>query len=329
MKTAPPLLTAIIVTYNTREMTLRCLETLYAALEGLSHEVIVVDNASTDGTEAAVRARFPQVCWLGNTENRGFGAANNQAMQVGRGEFFLLLNSDAFPSAGSIQALCAYLEAHPDTAVAGPRLLFADGSHQISSHAYESPLQAWMQYSGLSHAADRLRLTDSMKTGPLRNVYLKGACLLVRRAAYEATQGFDEKFFFYCEEADWQKRIQALGWHIAYLDTALVTHLEGMSGNANRHRLTLCYYAATDYFIRKHHGRLGLFVYRLAILLWCLRKIIQFRLLGLQDKAPYKEALVVHRFLLRNLFTVSHKIVLAIPPVRKVEISTTSEKLLT
>ncbi len=277
------------------------------------NEVLVVDNASTDGTEAAILARFPEVRVLANTENLGFGAANNQAMRLASGEFFLLLNSDAFPLKGSIHSLWEYLQAHPETGVVGPRLLFADGSHQVSIHCYESPFHAWKQYSGICHVIDLYRSAVFTKTGPIQKGYLKGACLLVRRAAYEAVQGFDETFFFYGEEADWQRRMEQHGWRIAYLDSAHMTHLEGKSGDNNRQRLTLWYYASGDYFVRKHYGITGLCVYRLAIMLWCLRKIIQLHFKGLRTKVFYADALAVHRFLLRHLFTVSHEIGRAIP----------------
>jgi GT2 family glycosyltransferase len=98
------LLSTIIITYNTREMTLECLRSLCTDTQGLAHEIFIVDNASTDGTLDAIRKEFPQVRLIPNTQNTGFGAANNQAMKIATGKYFLLLNSDAFPKPGAITA---------------------------------------------------------------------------------------------------------------------------------------------------------------------------------------------------------------------------------
>ncbi|HVF09410.1 MAG TPA: glycosyltransferase family 2 protein, partial [Abditibacteriaceae bacterium] len=122
-----PLISVIIVSYNTRQMTLECLRTLYASLDNRVTETWVVDNASSDGTPAAIGAEFPQVRLIENRHNVGFGAANNQAMARARGEYFLLLNSDAFPLPGAIGALVEYLQKHPRVAAVGPRLLNRDG----------------------------------------------------------------------------------------------------------------------------------------------------------------------------------------------------------
>src|SRR5687768_14946249 len=136
-----PTVSVIIVSYNTREMTLECLRTLYGGLGDPAAEVWVVDNASTDGSAEAIRAGFPQVRLVANARNVGFGAANNQAMCQARGEFFLLLNSDAFPRPGAVAALADFLRRHQDVAVVGPRLLNADGSLQRSCFRFPSPGQ--------------------------------------------------------------------------------------------------------------------------------------------------------------------------------------------
>ena len=137
----PVELSAVIVNYNTRELTLRCIEALEADLGGLKAEIWVVDNASTDGSVAAIHARFPNVHLIENPQNLGFGAANNQAIRLARGEYLLLLNSDAFPRSGSIRCLLTFLREHLQSAIAGPKLVNADQSLQRSCYRFPSPLR--------------------------------------------------------------------------------------------------------------------------------------------------------------------------------------------
>ena len=184
MTTPPPEqpeLSVIIISYNTLAMTLDCLRTLYVALVGISAEVIVVDNASSDGSPAAIAQEFPQVRLIASEINAGFGAANNQAMHLALGRFFLLLNSDAFPEPGAIATLLAFLREHPRAGVAGPRLLNADGSLQVSCHPFPTPLFAWKENFWLTRgyrdwAHDSTRWVD----------FLIGACMLVRRSVWNA-----------------------------------------------------------------------------------------------------------------------------------------------
>jgi GT2 family glycosyltransferase len=146
-----PLLSVIIISYNTRDMTLECLRVLEAELSAssLSAEVWVVDNASSDGSVDAIGEAFPRVRVIANTDNAGFGAANNQAMRQANGEYFLLLNSDAFPRPGALAALVEYSKQHPEAGVVGPRLLNADGSLQRSCWKFPSPTRAWLENVGI------------------------------------------------------------------------------------------------------------------------------------------------------------------------------------
>jgi GT2 family glycosyltransferase len=274
LATDAPELSVILVSYNTRAMTLRCLDALYVSLEGVSAEVWVVDNASADGTCEAVMARWPDVRLIANAENRGFGAANNQAMEQAEGRHILLLNTDAFVEPDAVHQLLAFMSAHPDVGVAGPKLLNADGSHQPSAHQFDTPWHAWEQYLGLARFLRRGVAMPAMSgCCLLEGFYLKGACLLIRRAVYERIGGFDERFFFYGDEADWQKRMVDVGERIACTDTSEVTHLVGHSGSSDRLCFTMHYYIARDQYMRKHFGVVGWLAYRVAVFLWCVRKL--------------------------------------------------------
>lgn len=273
-------ISAIIVSYNTREMTLECLRTLHTDLAGTRAEIFVVDNASTDNSADAIRDAFPHAIVIANTQNAGFGAANNQAMAQARGRYLLLLNSDAFVKPGAVQALVAYLDAHPKTAIAGPRLLNKDGSLQVSCFRYPSPGRAWCENLWLSTLFRTHGRIGDYRRWPHdreREVdWVIGACLLVRREAYARVGGFDERFFMYAEETDWQARIRDAGWKIAFTPAAQVTHLGGASGSAgpNPH-----FFESLDRYEYKHHGATGLISLRTAMTIGCSARLVLWLLM--------------------------------------------------
>lgn len=251
-------------------MTLDCLKALFVGVETLEAEVWVVDNASQDGSAEAIRTAFPQVHLIENPANAGFGAANNLALQSVRGDYLLLLNSDAFVQPGTVPALVQCLQAQPGVGIAGPRLLNADGSLQRSSYRYPSPARAWLENLGLSGLlAQHPVLGDYSHWAhdQARSVeWVIGACLLVRREAYRQAGGFDEAFFMYQEETDWQRRVRDCGWDIVLTPEAVVTHLGGASGASEQAKINAHFFDSLDYYIRKHHGLAGMISVRLAMI---------------------------------------------------------------
>ena len=267
--TSPPTLSVIIVSYNTRGLTLDCLRTLFAQLAPLSAEVVVVDNASADGSPAAVAEAFPAVRLLVNAANLGFGAANNLAMRVARGRYFLLLNSDAFPHAGCLPALVDFLETRPRVGMVGPRLVNADGSLQRSCWPFPSPWRALLDSLWLPGSlAARWPGFDDYRHWPHdteRTVdFVIGACLLVRREVYEQVGGFDERFFVYQEETDWQKRCQQAGWQVMFTPAGTATHLAGASGRDDAAGIDRIFFESLDRYLLKHFGRAGFVLNRAA-----------------------------------------------------------------
>jgi len=271
-----PTISVIVVSYNTRQMTLDCLRALYSDLGNSPAEVFVVDNASSDGSADAIRAQFPGVRLIANSINLGFGAANNQAMHEAKGEFLLLLNSDAFPKPGAISTLLCHLQANPKVGVVGPRLVHAEGSLQLSCFRFPSPLRAWLENLWISAAFANHSLLGDYRHWPhntLRSVdWVIGACLLVRREVFSQVGGFDEKFFMYSEEADWQRRIRDGGWDIVFVPGAVVTHLGGASGASEPARINRHFFESLDYYEYKHHGLLGLVLLRLAMIVGCFTR---------------------------------------------------------
>lgn len=272
-------LSVIIVSYNTRDITLECLRTLFTRLDAapdIEAEVWVVDNASTDGSVEAIGEEFPTVHIIANRDNRGFGTANNQAMRRAGGEFFLLLNSDAFVHERAIETLIAQLQAAPGAAIAAPRLLNSDGSLQPSCWKFPSPQRVWLENLGicaLFPPASSLGDYSKWPHDAQREVeFVSGACFLVRREVFESTGGFDETFHLYAEETDWQKRLQQAGWKILFIPTAQVTHLGGASGGnmATQHK----FFEGLDRYTRKHHGKAGVVLMRTGMIPGCFARLL-------------------------------------------------------
>jgi GT2 family glycosyltransferase len=221
----------IVVTHNAASHLDRCLD---AVTQG-PHEVIVVDNASTDETRELVRERFPSVRLIELPENVGFGAANNVGMETGGGDYYLLLNSDAWPRADGIETLCAFAEANPQVGVAGPRLVSPDGRVQKSVRGFPTLWRLATEYFFLRKLAPRSRfLNDFYGAGfdyrsrrPAE--FLMGAVLLLRREALEEVGGFDPEFFMFSEEVDLCYRMWAAGWAVEFTPTAEFVHLGGAS----------------------------------------------------------------------------------------------------
>jgi GT2 family glycosyltransferase len=300
MTTGDTLISAIVVSFNTRDMTLDCLRALAASLDGIPSEILVVDNASDDDSVAAIRQHFPAVRLIAKETNAGFGAANNEAMRLAQGRFFLLLNSDAFPEKSAIATLLAYMQAHPKVGATGPRLLNADGSLQISCHPFPTPLFAWRE---------NLWLTRGYRSWPhdtLRNVdFVIGACMLVRRETWEQVGGFDESYFMYSEEADWQYRMREAGWDRVFLPDARVTHLGGASGAKEEARIHRHFFESLDHYERKHHGLLGFISFRAAMAAGCALRTLLWAavsLLPARREAALAKARKHSRLCMRQAF---------------------------
>jgi GT2 family glycosyltransferase len=247
-----PEVSAVVVTYNAAPWIERSLD----SLRGTGAEVIVVDNASTDGTPELVRAKFPEARLI-QEENRGFGAGNNAGMRVASGRYFLLLNPDAWLTDGALEKLVAFADEHPDAAVVGPRLLNPDGSLQRSVRGYPTPWRIATEYFFLRKLAPRSRALNALfgeqfdHESVREAEYLFGACLLVRREAVDSVGGFDEDFFLMSEEVDWCYRFRKAGWKVLFYPGAKVFHVVGASLNPRQFRAIVRGHLQ---FLRKHRG---------------------------------------------------------------------------
>lgn len=252
-----PELSIIIVSFNTRADLERCLESLAAAPPGVPYEVIVIDNASHDGSADAVRQRWPAVRLLELPRNLGFAAANNAGIKVTSGALVLLLNSDTIVPAGAIDALIERLRTHPEAAVAGPRLVDGLGQVELSIGPMISPFGELRQKALLVLHQRRFppatAIVERMTSREHFVDWVSGAALLVYRADAEAVELLDERYFLYTEDVDFCAAIRARGRRILYTPAATITHLRGRSRATAPARMNEAYRRSQIAFYEKHH----------------------------------------------------------------------------
>jgi GT2 family glycosyltransferase len=245
----------VVVAYHSANHLPACLEALAEAAGGLTRELVVVDNASRDGAPALVTRLVPGARLIVNDVNRGFAAAVNQAARTARGRHLLLLNPDARPLPGCVSRLAAELDTRPEAALAGPQLVGPDGADQPS--AWPAPGLLTLAYDALLlhnlMPRSRLRLVTAPNEDPLDVECLSGACLLVRRTAFEALGGLDERFFIYYEDTDLGVRARAAGHRLRLVPAARAVHLVGGSSFQDRREFLLRFHESRRQFLIKHH----------------------------------------------------------------------------
>lgn len=265
----PPDLSIVIVSWNVRELLRRCLDSIYSPLNRgreqgerpLTTEVIVVDNASTDGSAALVATEFPQVRLIANAENRGFTGGNNQGIAVSRGRYVMLLNPDTEVVGDALAAMVTYMDSRPEVGVLGPQLLYPDGSVQSSRRRFPTFGTAlfestWLQSWAPPGLLERYYVLDRRDDETSEVDWVMGACLVVRREVIEQVGGLDEGFFMYSDEPDWCKRIKDAGWKVVYFPGARVIHHEGKSSEQVVPARHIYFQTSKVRYFRKYHGPL-------------------------------------------------------------------------
>ncbi len=265
-----PILSVILVNWNTRELLLRALASCRDTLAGIASECIVVDNGSTDGSPDAVAAEFPGARLLRMIRNRGFGSAVNAAAEASRGEFLLVLNSDARLEPGAAAALVDALRRVPRAGMAGALLRNEDGTPQRSCAAEP---RLWSEILGHG-AATRLAPgawgpaaeRPGAETVPVET--LVGACFAIRRDCLREIGPLDERFFLFLEETDWCVRARRAGWKVLLVPAARAVHAQGASRRgAADVRAKVEYARSLLRYFRKHGGRASAAVLGIALLL--------------------------------------------------------------
>jgi len=250
-------LSIIIVSWNTRELLARCLESVHDTAQGLALEVFVVDNASTDGSATMVRERFPQVQLIENSENVGFARANNQAIRQSRGSCLLLLNSDTEVKPGALRILLDFMDAHSQAGAAGARLLNSDGTLQPSCHPMLTPWREAWRLLFLERVWPRatypMHRWDPTSPHPVE--VIKGACLMLRRQALDQVGLMDPRYFMYTEEMDLCHRLSKAGWALYWVPSAQVVHHGASSTDQVAGRMYVELYRSKVQFHRKTGGK--------------------------------------------------------------------------
>jgi hypothetical protein len=233
---APPDVSVVIVSFNTRELLRAALASLPSAAGPRTIEAIVVDNASQDGSAEMVERDFPSARLVRAGANLGFARANNLAFGLARGRFVYCLNPDTVSHAGSIDRLVRVLEDDPRIGYAGPKLLNSDGSHQLSAFRFHRVFSGFVSWSMLGldgrfpHSPHALSLHHAYGCDTMIQAeWLLGAAILTRPEVIARTGGFDERYFLYAEEVDWCQRMHEAGWIGCYEPAAVVTHVRGAS----------------------------------------------------------------------------------------------------
>ena len=242
-----PDVSIVIVSFNARADLERCLESLHAAPPAASHEIIVVDNGSTDGSVIAAQ-RWANVRVIEAGSNAGFSSANNIGIRATSGTALLLLNSDTIVPPGAVDALVAELKRDEDVAVVGPRLVDGSGRAELSFGRMIGPLNELRQKRlARSHRVEEMTRTRQHPD------WVSGACLLVRRADAEAVGGLDERFFMYTEDVDFCAALRARGRIILFAPEIEVVHLRGRSAAAAPAATQAAYRRSQIAFYEKHH----------------------------------------------------------------------------
>jgi GT2 family glycosyltransferase len=255
-------LSIAIVNWNTRELLADCLGSLPTACADLSFEVCVVDNGSRDGSPDLIRSRFPQHRLIEAGSNLGFSRASNLALRDAQGEALLLLNPDTVCLPGSLKELYVYLQERPAVGAVGPTLVDRElrptityGRFPAARHhllAGIDPRGKWLPNT-LRNKRFVTIPDGEAQSGPVD--YVAGACLMMRRSAWESVGPLDERFFLYFEETDWCLRARKLSLSVHHCTRARVIHLEGRSAEQVSEFSLRQFYHSYRLFVEKHHGR--------------------------------------------------------------------------
>ena len=259
---AAPDVSIIVTNYNTRDLLRACFASMEGRLGRLWLEVILVDNASADGSAEMTREEFPDVRVFVQERNEGFAHANNRGIRASRGRHVLILNSDTEIVDDALERMRDHMDAHPDIGALGARLLNTDGTVQLSCRSFPSYRTVlFHRYSLMTRLFPRNRysaeylMTDTNHDETMDVDWVSGACMMVRRETMDAVGLLDEGFFMYAEDVDWCYRMKQAGWRVCYLPQAEVRHHIGRSTRNVPYRMTYERHRSMWRFYRKHYSR--------------------------------------------------------------------------
>ncbi len=251
----------VIVNWNTRDILRDCLRTIYEQTRHVEFEVIVVDNASQDGSARMVRSDYPQAVLLANETNVGYAAANNQGIRAARGRYVLVLNSDTLILDAAIDRMVEFADGHPRAGVLGCRVRHPDGTLQPTCFMFPSVFNSFLATFYLNKLFPRSRLfgREAMSwwdRSDVREVQVVTGCfMLIRKEALDEVGLMDERFFMYAEETDWCYRFGKAGWQVMFTPVAEIVHLGGQSTAQRSEEMLVQLRLSILRFVRKNQGR--------------------------------------------------------------------------
>lgn len=293
-------LSIVIISFNTKQIILDCLKSIYATAADLDLKVIVIDNASTDGSAPAIATQFPQVKLIKNSRNLGFTKANNQGIRASRGEYIMLLNSDTLVKPRAIQKLIKFMDSHPQVGIAAPQLLNPDGLIQPNGGYLPrlSNIIAWILFVDdlpfIKPWFWSYQLRYLPKFQQTRNFgWLQGAALVLRRSMLDQIDLLDEQIFMYAEDVELCYRARKSGWQVMLLPQAQVIHQGFRSGSPQK--AILGEYQGLKYIFQKHKPAWELPLLRLSLKLGALLRLMIFGTIwrDAQKYAIYRTALAL------------------------------------
>lgn len=299
-------LSIIIVNWNTAELLVQCLRSIYAHPPDRDFEIFVVDNASTDTSVQMVREQFPQVKLLENGVNLGFAGGNNQAIRQSNGRYVLLLNPDTEMKPDALEKLVNFMKVHPQAGAVGARILNPDGTLQTSCYPRPTLSREFWRLFHLdvirpygSHDMTDWNLEEAREVD-----VLLGACLLLRRTALDQIGLLDENYFIYSEEVDLCYRLQKANWCLYWVPQAQVVHYGGQSTQQVAAEMFMHLYKSKLAFVRKHYGWSASQIYKLILLAATLVRLILSPLAWLEQPPQRQRHLTLASNYRRLLMTL-------------------------
>jgi GT2 family glycosyltransferase len=299
-----PTVSIIILSYNTREILIRCLEAIAQYATEPDVKIVVVDNASTDGSPEMVLQEYHQVQLIASQNNLGFAGGNNLGVRESVGKYILLLNSDAFLTANALQALLLLAEAQPRAGVIGAQLRNADGSFQASHTPFPTLRQEFLILSGLGRLFFGPWYPSrgpEDKRGPQMVDYVEGASMLIRRQAYEDIGGLDESYFMYAEDVELCYAMQQKRWQVWYAPEAKIIHLGGGSSQHRRPQREADLYRSRTQFFRRHYGDFQTNLFKVMLYFFTSVKVIVHSVLRMVSRGRYGRPVLGLRHLHQTL----------------------------
>lgn len=291
-------ISVVIVSHNTKHFLIACLQALYSSQDlNQPLQVIVVDNASQDGSVEAVLAGFPQADVVSGSENLGFSKANNIGLEKSNGEYILFLNPDTVVNPDVLRTMEDYLSEHPSVGMVGCKLITADGKLDLACRRkFPSAWDGFCRATGLSELFPKwplfggynLRYLDENKTYPVDCI--NGAFMFCRRKAVLEVGPMDEAYFMYAEDLDWCYRFKQSGWQVVYHPAATTLHFKGVSSSIRSNIMIKEFFRSNEIFCRKHYfsqtGLLGKFAVIFGLRIWMISTLIRNALHGQKRARP-------------------------------------------